>query len=85
MFNVSFYLEKFKKLEPSGNREKNAAEEVIFESVGVKIEKNSISVSNGVLYLTVSPSLKNEIYMNKKNILRKIKERLGDGRIQDIR
>lgn len=85
MFNVSSYLEKFKKMAPAGDQEKRAAEKAIFESVGIHIEKESLRVSGGILYISASGALKNEVYMNKSGILKKIQEILGDGRIKDIR
>ena len=72
-------------MEPPGDSEKKAAEKAIFETVGVKVERNSMNVANGVLYLTVSSSLKNEIYMNKQGILSKIQEMLGEAKVKDIR
>jgi hypothetical protein len=85
MFNVSSYLEKFRKMAPDGDVEKRAAERAITESIGMAVEKGALRISGGVLYVSVSGALKAEIYMNKSGILKKIQEILGDNRIKDIR
>lgn len=85
MFNISSYLQKFQKMESPGDSEKKAAEKAISEIVGVSLERKTMNVINGVLYLTVSSAVKNEIYMNKRGILKKIEETLGENKVKDIR
>jgi len=85
MFNISSYLEKFQKMRPAGEDEKTAAEKAIFEVTGEKIERSVMDVKAGVLHLAVSSGLKNEIYMNKSAILKKMNEQLAEKKIKDIR
>ncbi|MCX6735667.1 MAG: DciA family protein [Candidatus Parcubacteria bacterium] len=85
MFNIATYLEKFKKMEAPGDTVKCAAEKAIFESVGIKIEKNEMNVVDGVLFLTVPSIVKNEVYMSKRSILEKMREILKEKAIKDIR
>ena len=85
MFNISSYLEKFKRLEPPGDSAKKASQQVIFETIGVKIDKKDMTVKDGVLFLSVPSIVKNEVYMNKRGILEKVKEILGEKTLKDIR
>ena len=85
MFNISTYLEKFKKIEAPGDSVKCAAEKAIFESVGIKIEKKEMNVVDGVLFLFVPSIIKNEVYMSKRGILEKMRMILGEKSIKDIR
>jgi hypothetical protein len=85
MFNISSYLEKFKRLEPPGDSVKIVAQDVIFEVVGVKIEKKDMSVKDSVLFLSVPSIIKNEVYMNKRGILEKVNGLLKEKMIKDIR
>jgi hypothetical protein len=85
MFNISSYLEKFKRLEPPGDTVKSAAQDVIFESIGVKIEKKEMEVRDGILFLSVPSAVKNEIYMNKRGILEKVRGILNEKAVKDIR
>jgi hypothetical protein len=85
MFNISSYLEKFKRLEPPGDSVKIVAQDVIFEVVGVKIEKNEMSVKDSVLFLSVPSAFKNEVYMSKRTILEKVNGLLKEKTLKDIR
>ena len=85
MFNISSYLEKFKHLEPQGDSVKNVAQSVIFELIGVKIEKKEMNVKEGVLFLSIPSVVKNEVYMNKRAILEKINNNLKEKAVKDIR
>ncbi len=85
MFNISSYLEKFKRIEPPGDTVKEATQKIIFEVVGMKIEKNEMAVRDGVLFLSVPSTLKNEVYMNKRAILEKTSAILKEKVLKDIR
>lgn len=85
MFNISHYLEKFKKIEPKGDSVKYAVHEAIFETLGVRVEKRDISIKDNTLHISVPASLKNEIFMNKQRILQKAQKNTGIGSVVDIR
>ncbi|MCK9351297.1 MAG: DciA family protein [Candidatus Paceibacterota bacterium] len=85
MFNISSYLEKFKRIEPPGDTVKEAAQPAIFEAVGIKIDKQEMEVKDGVLFLLVPSAVKNEVYMNKRGILEKINNILKEKTVKDIR
>ena len=85
MFNIATYLEKFKKMEPPGDSVKCAAEKAILEAVGIRIEKKEMTVVDGVLFLSVSSIVKNEVYMSKRGVLKKMRAILGEKAVKDIR
>ncbi len=85
MFNISTYLEKFKKIEPEGESAKHAAEKAVFETLGVKIEKKDMSVRNNTLHISATAALKSEIFMNKRTILKRSQEGVKKGDLGDIR
>lgn len=85
MFNISSYLDKFKKMEPEGDSTKRAAESAIFETLGVKVEKKDMAMRNGVLHISAPASVKSEIFMNKRGILKKARESGGKQTLVDIR
>lgn len=85
MFNISAYLEKFKKIEPEGDPAKRAVEKSIFETLGVKVERKDMSVRNNTLHISAPAALKNEIFMHKRGILKKAQEGVRRGDLGDIR
>lgn len=85
MFNISAYLEKFKKIEPEGESAKRAAEKAIFETLGVKVERKDMSVCNNTLHISATAAIKNEIFMNKRGILQKAQKSAGAESVVDIR
>jgi hypothetical protein len=85
MFNISTYLEKFQKIEPEGESVKRAAKSVILETFGVCVEKKDMAVRNGVLHISTAAALKNEIFMNKRGILKKTQETSRERSLGDIR
>lgn len=85
MFNISTYLEKFKKIEPEGDSAKRATEKAIFETLGVKVERKDMSVRNNTLHISAPAALRNEIFMNKRGILQKAQDWVKKGDLGDIR
>lgn len=85
MFNISSYLEKFKKMEPKGESAKRAAKNAIFETLGVNIQNTDTKVRDGVLHISAPAAVKSEIFMNKRGILKKSQETACAGTIKDIR
>jgi hypothetical protein len=81
MFNISGFLERFKKF---GQNQTLQTENVIkkIESViGVRVDKKDIVIKDGVLHVHGSPALRQEIFLRKELLLPLI----ADDRIFDIR
>ncbi len=85
MFNISNYLEKFKKIEPEGELVKHATEKAIFETLGVRVDKKDMSVHNNTLHISAPAALKSEIFMNKGAILQKSRDVAKTRTARDIR
>lgn len=85
MFNISTYLEKFKKIEPEGESVKRAAENAIFETIGAVVNKKDMAARNGALHISAPAAVKNEIFMNKRSILQKARETAGGRTLRNMR
>lgn len=72
---LSLYLEKFKKILNKDSVQKEEIINTIFNEVGYKVSVNNIKIKNAIVYFQkISPILKNEIFIHKEKILRKLKE-----------
>jgi hypothetical protein len=77
MFNISSYLEKFKNIGQEERLLKETILSIIKEVAGVVVDARNIKIKNGEVSLSVSPAVKNTIYIKKDIILNKIKEKSG--------
>ncbi|MFA7252391.1 MAG: hypothetical protein WC027_00860 [Candidatus Paceibacterota bacterium] len=78
MFNISSYLEKFKNIGQSERLLKETILSIIKEVTGIVLGVGNIKVkNNSEVLLSVSPAVKNTIYIKKELILNKIKEKSG--------
>ncbi len=84
LFNISAYLEKFKKLGSGDTSLKEVLVRVLGEVVGINISPEKISIKNGEIFLNVSPAIKNTVFIKKETILLKLKEKATQN-ILDIR
>lgn len=65
-------------------REKTS--EILKEEIGINIEPKRIKVKNGIILLELnSAAARNELFIKKDRILRKIKEQSKDVNIRDIK
>ena len=83
MFNISNYLEKFKRIYESETAKKEAVISVIKEVVGITLKPESVTLKEGVLQIKASPLVRNEINMKKPAILAGFSRK--DINIKDIR
>ena len=72
MFNISIYLDKFKKIEVKSSNLKNHIIDSINNIIKINIDKKDVELKNGVVYLRVHPVVKNEIFINKNTILKEL-------------
>lgn len=72
MFNISIYLDKFKNIESKDSGLKNIIADSIKNVLKIDINKKNIEVRNGTVYLKVNPVVKNEIFINKPNIIKEL-------------
>lgn len=69
MFNISGFLEKFKKFDQSKTLQTENIIKNIELVVGVRIDKRNIDIKDGILKISGSPVLKQEIFLKKENLL----------------
>ncbi len=72
MFNISKYLENFKK-NISFNDDLNIfIIKNIKDFTGIVLNINNIEVKNNILYIKSSPAVKNKIFIYKEDIIKNI-------------
>jgi hypothetical protein len=84
-FHIVDFLKKFKTFVPV---EKTIREEFIIivkKETGILLSKENISFHNNTIFLNTPPTIKNELFMRKQNILSEIKKKMGDSSPQNIR
>lgn len=69
MFNISIYLDKFKKVDSKNSSFRDCITSSINKVLGVNINKENITVRNGVVYLKTNSVIRNEIFIKKKIIM----------------
>ena len=69
MFNISGFLDKFKKFDQSRTLQTENIIKSIEKVVGVKVDKKDFNIKMGVLYIQGSPTLRQEIFLKKENLL----------------
>lgn len=81
MINISDFLEKFKKLDKDNSFQKQSLVEKIEKIVGIKLSTKEINIKAGVLYIQGSPTLKQEVFLKKQELLSAL---VGQG-VSDIK
>ena len=69
MFNISSFLEKFSKSISSQELETKTICDVVLKHTGIILDSQKINIKNNILYLNVSPAVKNKIFIYKQKIL----------------
>jgi len=83
--HITNFLEKFKKLIFQKEEIKETVIKIISDEISHQIEKDSLKIKNGVIYISGSPILRNEIMMHKINILNKLKNLFPNNNFLDIK
>ena len=69
MINLAKYFEKFKLLDRTFGTKVGDIQSAVEQAVGVHLEPSSIQIKEGKAYINTSPAIRNEILMNKQQIL----------------
>lgn len=86
MENISFYLEKFKTLEPPHVSVKKAVARTVESMFGAILPAEHITIQNNTVYISTHPALKSELYMRKGEVLQEIeKVLLGSELVKEVR
>ncbi len=72
MFNISSFLDKFSKNIVSDEIRKKSICEIFLKHTGIDFPVESLEIKDYILFLDVSPTLKNKIFTSKKAILNDI-------------
>lgn len=75
MWNISRYLHKFKNLTPKQDEVRESIINILKEDYNIEIDKENISYRNKKVFISTHPLIKNEIFINKKKLLDRIKEK----------
>lgn len=75
MFDISKYLEKFKKISMSRDFLRNSVAEAVKDACNIDIDPKKIDVKNRVARINEKPIIKSEIFMKKVKILEKLAEK----------
>ena len=69
MFNIASYLHKFSKNIESAEIDNNGICGVISKHTDLTVTSDNIEIKNYTLYLDISPTFKNKLFMKKRAIL----------------
>ena len=83
--HIKNFLDKFKILISSKEDLKNIVTKTISEEISHQINKESIKLKSGIVFIQTSPILKSEILIHKKQILFKLKNLLPDNNFYDLK
>jgi len=72
MKKISQYLKKFQKLTPPDIFIKKSLQKLIQEELGITIDLKNIEYKNNTIFIRTNPLIKNEIFLKKNLILRKL-------------
>jgi len=78
MIEIKDLLNRFSNLLLSEEIKKNLIIDVLYKTIGLKIESKDIKIKNNIIYLNIKPIYKNEIFFKKDEIFIKLKEGLGN-------
>jgi len=82
--SLSVFLNKFKKLTSPNKTTYKVIIEVLYNIIGVKLNKNVFNIKNQILYIKSDSVVKNEIFLHKKQILQILEKKLKNQNIKDI-
>lgn len=69
MFNISIYLDKFKKVDFKNTSLKDGIVASVGRVLKIKINNNDVTIRDGVIYLKINPVMKNEVFIKKGSIV----------------
>ena len=85
MIQLKDLLGKYQKIILSEEGKIEALSKSIFDVIGVNVKKENIEIKNGEAYLVVNSIYKNEIFLKKEKIIKRVEFYLGRKIIKNIR
>lgn len=83
--NLDQFLQKFRHIIPRETLIKDAFIQVIHEIFSLSLNKKEITVRGKIIFLSTSPIIKQEIFLQKENILKLLSEKVGENFITEIK
>ena len=72
MKTIDNLLTRFKKIKAPNESVRKAFKKIVFEKYGMEIPYSKIKIQNGIIFFSAPSVLKNEILLDKKEILNKL-------------
>jgi hypothetical protein len=69
MFNISGFLEKFKKIDGEKTLQKDQILKIVQQVLTINITAESFTIKNNILTFKGSPLFKGEVFMKKEELL----------------
>lgn len=87
MKNIASFFDRFKELAPPNDSVKSAVVDAVYEVVGARLDKKSISIFRGVAHVRAPSVLKNTIALNRGKVLERIYSDVPKARdtLRDVR
>ncbi|MEK7178947.1 MAG: hypothetical protein AAB727_01690 [Patescibacteria group bacterium] len=85
MEKLSAFTEKFKNLTPPDDALRSIVARILAEELGIEIKKSNIRVHNAVVYIKAPSLIKNEIFIRRESLLKKIRAESGKKTVADIK
>jgi hypothetical protein len=83
--NLASYLSKFKNISPPGDTIKKELVSILENKLNINIEKKDISIKNNTIILKTNPTIKNEVFLHKTNVLQELNNTPSGSGMRDIR
>ena len=84
MFNVSSFLDKFKKIKDP-REDLLSIVFILNESLGIDISPSNVTFRGNIVSVKENGALKSALYLHKEKIMRNFREKIPHLRIDDIR
>ena len=85
MEHIEHNLSRYRALTPPNETIRNIVSRVIFEYTGRRVATHNIRFSNGVVFLSTTPAVKNNIFLQRGAILHAVEDGLGKHLVTNIR
>jgi len=85
MIEIKDLLLKFNNLLISETLKIDAIRKVLLDIIKIEVEPKDIKIKNNIIYLSIKPIYKNEIFLKKDKIFLELKNILGKKTPQDIK
>ena len=82
---LNSFFSRFKHITPPDEFIRKKVCDFVLEKFKIQIKIKDVSIRNGVIYLSVKPTLKSEVFIRKEELLSYIKEKTNIKTLYDVR